>query len=194
MNKKELIKKYETLYSEELGIDLKKREQEWFKWFLAAILFGKPIREEQAMNTYRLFALKKVTTPNAILKTGWDGLVEILDLGGYVRYDFSTATKLLNIMKLLEEKYKGKLSNIHKAATNAKDLEKKLLEFKGIGPTTVNIFLRELRYVWEKADPEPLPIVKKLAKKYNINLNKIKRKSKKFVKIEAALIRLRKTK
>lgn len=37
----------------ELGINLKsKKEEELFKWFLASILFGKPIQQEIAKRTY----------------------------------------------------------------------------------------------------------------------------------------------
>ncbi len=62
-----------------------------------------------------------------------------------------------------------------------------------MGPVTTNIFLRELRHVWKKANPEPLPIVKKIARKLKIRLPKTKkRKTEKFVRLEAALIRLRK--
>ena len=179
-------------YSENLRISLKTgKEKEVFKWFLAAVLFGKPIQEGVAIKTYQLFALKKITTPDAILKTGWDGLVEILDLGGYVRYDFSTATKLLELMKQLKEKYGGKITNVHKKAKDAKDLENKLQEFKGIGPITTNIFLRELRPVWRKANPEPLPIILKTAKKNHIKLPK-NRKTWQFVRLECELFRARK--
>jgi hypothetical protein len=38
-----------------------------------------------------------------------------------------------------------------------------LLDFYGVGEVTANIFLRELRPYWKKADPEPLPIVRRLA-------------------------------
>jgi len=47
------------------------------------------------MQTYYEFEKRKVNTPDAIIDTGWDGLVGILDTGGYTRYDFKTATKLL---------------------------------------------------------------------------------------------------
>lgn len=192
----QLIKKHGQLYSEQLKINLdySKKESEIFKWFLASLLFGKPIREEQAMNTFRLFMVEKLNTPDRILAAGWDFLVQILDLGGYVRYDFSTATKLLNIMKELKKKYQGKLTNIHKKAKNSKDLENLLQEFKGIGPITVNIFLRELRHIWPKANPEPSQLVKDTAKKLNINLNKFNKKTKKFIKLECALFRIGKHK
>ena len=136
------------IYSRDLGIDLKSgREEEIFKWFLACLLFGKPIQQEVARRTYFEFEKEKILTPEKILKAGWDKLVEILDRGYYVRYDFSTATKLLEICKELKEKY-GNLSNLLKQAKNKKDLSKRLQEFKGIGPVTTRIFLRELDFLF----------------------------------------------
>jgi len=136
------------IYSRDLGINLKSgREEEIFKWFLACLLFGKPIQQEVAKRTYFEFEKEKILTPEKILKAGWDKLVEILDRGYYVRYDFSTATKLLEICKELKEKY-GNLSNLLKQAKNKKDLSKRLQEFKGIGPVTTRIFLRELDFLF----------------------------------------------
>ena len=187
---KTLLKRWGQPYSEQLGIDLESgREGEIFKWFLAAILFGKPIQERVAATTYRLFALRKVTSPESIERTGWDGLVELLDMGGYVRYDFSTATKLLSIVAELKKVY-GSLTALHKLARNAADLESRLQKFKGIGPVTTNIFLRELRVVWPKADPEPAELVKTTAKKLGIRLESFKRKSKEFIRLECALFRI----
>jgi hypothetical protein len=34
-------------------------------------------------------------------------------------------------------------------------LERRLEEFRGVGPVCISIFLRELRGIWEKAKPEP---------------------------------------
>ncbi len=190
MRIKELIKIRGKPYSEVLGIKLSsKKESEIFKWFLTSILFGKPIQEGVAIKTYKEFEKEGVLTPDKILRTGWDGLVGILDAGSYVRYDFSTATKLLEICKKLKSDYGGKVSNIHKKAKNPRDLELKLQEFKGIGPVTTNIFLRELRPYWSKADPEPSEAVKKTAKRLGINLKKLRRKSRFFVQLEVALFR-----
>ena len=91
-------------------------------------------------------------------------------------------------MHFLIEKYDGKISNIHKLCKSKEELEQRIKEFKGIGPTTTNIFLRELRNVWKYADPEPIKFVKDLAKKLKIKLPK-NRKSLKFMRLEAALIR-----
>jgi hypothetical protein len=66
-----------------------------------------------------------------------------------------------------------------------------LLTFYGVGPVTVNIFLRELRPYWGKADPEPLPIVRALARKLKLDLACYRRKSLIFTRVEAGLIRRR---
>ncbi len=52
------------LYSEELGIDLaKKSDAEYFRWFLASLLFGARISETTAKNTYRSFIRHGLTNP-----------------------------------------------------------------------------------------------------------------------------------
>jgi len=86
-------------FSRELGIELSSCSRlELNKWFLAAKLFGARISSATAARTFREFERRGIVLPAQILDTGGDGLVEILDAGGYVRYDFSTATKLLSIM------------------------------------------------------------------------------------------------
>ena len=142
-------------YASALGIHLASMaSEEIFKWFLASALFGARISESVAMNTYREFEKADVLSPEAILKTEWQGLVDILDRGGYVRYDFKTATKLLEVAEALKEKYESDLNRLHFFAEDERDLELKLRSLgKGIGPVTVNIFLREMRDVWEKAEP-----------------------------------------
>jgi endonuclease III len=194
-------------YSEILGIDLSTgKEEEIFKWFLASILFGAPITEMAVIKTYKCFEEYKVLTPERVLQTGWDGLVKILDEGSYTRYDFKTADKLLAVMQNLMKRYDGSLTLLHNEASNGQDLERKLKDLgKGIGDVTVSIFLRELRDVWEKADPKPTGLVVLAAEKLGIvrkeateNVlkqlkdfwprNKVARKS--FINFETALLRL----
>jgi len=157
-------------YSEMLGINLSSREEgEVFKWFLASVLFGAPISESAVIKTYRCFEKRKALRPQRILETGWDGLVEILDEGSYTRYDFKTADKLLEVMGNLVTKYEGNLNLLHEKAADSSDLEKRLKELgKGIGDVTVGIFLRELRGIWKKANPEPTPLVVSAAKNLGI--------------------------
>jgi hypothetical protein len=151
----ELVRSHGGRYATALGIDLAAADSsERFKWFLAAILYGTRISEQLATRTWREFAAHGVLTPQRIVDTGWDGLVAILDAGGYVRYDFKTATKLLAVCTTLLGDYSGDLDILHDAATDARDLEERLKALgKGIGDTTVAIFLREMRGIWSKAAP-----------------------------------------
>lgn len=174
MTKKEtikaLIEKYKGRYSVELGIDLRSgKPGEIFKWFLASVLFGARISEAIAIKTYKEFEQQGLLSPKALLDAGWDGLVAVLDHGGYVRYDFKTATKLLDMSKALLDQYQGDLNILHAAALGPEDLELRLKSLaKGIGDVTVNIFLREMRGIWEKAEPLPLDPVISAAKNQGI--------------------------
>lgn len=138
--------KIKGINSKDLSINLSsKQEGEFFKWFLACLLFGKPIQQNVAKRTYFEFVKERLTTPSAIINAGWDKLVEVLDKGHYVRYDFSTATKLLDIAKTLTEKY-GSVTALIKRSKKTKELSKHLQEFKGIGPVTSRIFMGEIRH------------------------------------------------
>lgn len=165
-----LVKNLGKRYSEVLKIDLaSKDDKEIFKWFLASILFGAPITETSVIKTYMCFKKREVLKPNKILETGWNGLVEILDEGSYTRYDFKTATKLLEVMGNLNTKYEGSLNKLHDQAESSLDLEKRLKKLgKGIGDVTVSIFLRDLRSIWRKADPKTTPLVILAAKRLGI--------------------------
>lgn len=156
-----LVKRLGGRFSAALGIDLSSgNAKEIFKWFLASILFGARISETIVINTYRMFEKEGVLSPNDIFNRGWDGMVEILDRGGYVRYDFKTATKLVDVNRALIDRYRGDLNILHSMASNPEDLEERLKALgKGIGDLTVNIFLRELRGVWQKAKPLPSELV-----------------------------------
>ena len=182
MDTKAEVLKLQT-YSQELGLDLQ-QEKDRFKWFLASILFAKRISSEVAKRTYQEFEKQGILTSESIVDAGWDKLVEVLDSGGYVRYDFSTASKLLEIGINLRRKY-GSLEILYTQSEDSNDLEKKLLEFKGVGPTTVNIFLRELRSVWEKARPQISPLAREAASRLGLGEEELE-----LPTIESALVRL----
>jgi endonuclease III len=181
------------LYSEELGIDLKKGgDEEYFKWFLASLLFGGHISETIANKTYRAFERHELLTPGRILEAGWSFLVHpIMWEGGYVRYDGKKSMQILRDCETLVETYGGSLKALNDRSADPRDLEEKLTAFYGVGQVTTNIFLRELRPYWRFADPEPLSIVRNLARKFDIDLDALNRKTLTFARIEAGLIRMR---
>lgn len=156
----ELLMRRGGRYAGSLGIDLAAADAgERFKWFLAAALFGTRISAALAIRTWKAFAARGLLTPERILQTGWEGLVAILDGGGYVRYDYKTATKLLDVCTSLERDYSGNPDKLHDAAADARDLRQRIKALgKGVGDTTADIFLRELRGIWVKADPPLSPL------------------------------------
>ena len=131
-----------------LGIDLSSRKEgELFKWFLACLLFGKPIQQEIAERAYTRLVSAGVRNPDTVLDSGWDELVRLLDEAHYVRYDFSTATKLLEVCQELKQCYGNMTKLMAKAKTGA-ELSARLQEFKHIGPVTARIFTREVAAIW----------------------------------------------
>ena len=194
MELEDFVEKYGEPFSKLLGIDLQsRRKEEMVKWFLASILYGRPIRESTATLTYRTFEAYGVVDVEGILSTGWDGLVRILDEGGYTRYDFSTATKLLEVFGRLKSEYASDLWNLYDRSSDGSELEERLKGLgKGIGDTTVSIFLRDMRYVWPKARPNPSPLVRLAMEELDIDdLDKMaKRRGLDAVMLETALLRL----
>lgn len=164
-NPVDFVAKQGGSYALALGIDLHDRNPaEIYKWFFAALLYGARISEKIATHTWQVFLEHHVMSPEKVIKTGWDGLVALLDEGGYTRYDFKTATKLLAANQALLNDYGGNLNHLHAAAADSPDLEKHVMKLgKGIGKTTAHIFLRELRGRWSKALPPLSPLALRAA-------------------------------
>ncbi len=136
--------------AKELGIDIEKGEGELFKWFIASFLFGKRIQQDIAAEAYRVIVEKHGRdTPRKLCNCSWQTLVNMLGEGHYVRYDESTAERLLKLCDRLNKEYGGKLGNLHQQSKDRKDLERRLAEFEGVGPKTVEIFMREARKAWD---------------------------------------------
>ena len=134
--------------AKKLGIDLSSRKEgELFKWFLACLLFGKLIQQEIAERAYTRLVSAGLCSPDALLGAGWDKLVRLLDEAHYVRYDFSTATKLLEVCRELKQRY-GDMTKLIVQARTASELSARVQEFKHIGPVTARIFTQEVGPIW----------------------------------------------
>lgn len=160
-----LLERYGRLFAEELGIDL---EKEPFKWFLASILFGARIATTIAHRTYKAYDEAGLTSPQKIAASNHGALIDLHGQGGYVRYDGITADYVIGISRRLLENYDGDIEQLDKISQNPRDLERLLQEFRGVGPVTAKIFLRELRGLWRNADPEPTSVEILAAKKLGI--------------------------
>ena len=144
-----MIKK--ASYAHRLRIDLSSRnEEELFKWFLACLLFGKPIQIEIAERAFQELVAARLTNLGAVIRAGWDNLVRLLDRAHYVIYDFPTATKLLGVCEELKRCY-GTLTNLLAQTRIASELSRRSQEFKHIGPVTTRIVLRDVRPIWYRS-------------------------------------------
>jgi endonuclease III len=135
--------------AKDLGIDVMQGEAELFKWFVASFLFGKRIQRDIAAGAYRVMVdLNKLDTPDRLRRSGHRRLVQLLGQARYVRYDESTAARLLKLCDKLESEYDGSLSRLRELGETRRGVERRLQEFEGVGPKTVEIFMREAARVW----------------------------------------------
>lgn len=172
-------------YSEHLGLNLED-PSDWFPWFVSASLFAKPIPATAAVRTASLLLRSGVRTPREVERTGWDGLVQLLDAGGYARYDFSTADKLLEIARGLREP--GTLPTLAKERSFPK-VEERLARIRGVGPKTVEIFLRELQGYW-KSSPPWSEEARAAGRRLGVVLTELDRAPSRRRRVETGLVRL----
>ncbi|MEP7184400.1 MAG: DNA methylase [Rhodanobacter sp.] len=135
------------LSASDLGINVRKDDEgSLFKWLLASFLFGKRIGQKIAAATWRvLIETRGRDTPRKLSHCIYAELLKMLGEGGYARYDESTARRLTLLCKMLIEDYHDSVLGILEASERRADVERRLRRFKGVGPVTVRIFMREVR-------------------------------------------------
>ncbi len=148
---RELVERLGGRFSVQMGIDVDRSDREVDRWFLAATLFGTRIAWPIVERTFAVLRGAGVETIEDAGRRSWQELVELLDAGGYVRYDERTAARLRRLAEVVAERH-GRPSAL-KAERDPRALEAALDALPGWGPTTVRLFLRELRGVWPGADP-----------------------------------------
>jgi len=134
----------------DLGIDLSKpTDAQVFKWLVACDLFGRRISQDIAASAFTELDKARLLSPRKLAEADWQQLVDLLGLGGYKRYDESTASELIKLGQDALQSYGGKLSRItagegRRKASKA-EVKRRVQKFKGIGPTAAGIFVRELK-------------------------------------------------
>ncbi|UQS16666.1 DNA methylase [Pseudomonas sp. HS6] len=134
-----------TIRAEDLHISLHPlSESALFKWLLASFLMGKRIQADIAAQAYRVIVERyQRDTPRKLGHCTHRELVRMLGEAHYVRYDETTARRLLALAVRLNSEYAGQVTKIIEASTDRRDFERRLQAFDGIGPKTVEIFMRE---------------------------------------------------
>ncbi|MFC5748151.1 endonuclease [Actinomadura rugatobispora] len=146
---KKLMREAGQTYAEEAGVPLKDQPAALFKLLVLANLMSARITADIAMAAARELFEAGGGTPRGMNRLTWQQRVDALGRGHYVRYDESTATRLGEMAELVQDKYNGDLRRLPIEAGRDVDRAAELLkEFKGIGPTGVDIFCREAQQVW----------------------------------------------
>lgn len=127
---------------EEFDLDVLSGDTDMFRWFLLCYLFGKPIRSEQAIETWQLFVEAGLDHPWAIHDASELGLVRLLNQGGYTRYQHVTARGLKLCMEKLIRLYDGSLLYVLESSENEEEFAKQLQTLHGVGPKVAEIFMR----------------------------------------------------
>ena len=140
-------------YSTALGIDVDAGEDQIERWFLAATLFGARISATIAGHAYEVLTQAGLTRIGQARHVPSADLIGLLDQAGYARYDFRTTTRLVNLSEVISQRYDGQVTIIGQQFTSYPGLRAALDALPGWGPVTTSLFLRELRGVWQGAEP-----------------------------------------
>lgn len=127
----------------EFDLDVLSGDMDLFRWFLLCYLFGKPIRSETAVATWRLFVARKMDTPWALVGASWRQLSDILCDGGYRRYDRVTAEGLRLCAERLMREYEGSLLLMIGSSSDEDEFSRRLQQLHGVGPKVAEIFMSE---------------------------------------------------
>lgn len=127
----------------EFDLDVLADDLDMFRWFLLCYLFGKPIRSETAVATWRLFIHKKLDTPWAITQVSEYKVTRVLHDGGYTRYEHVTARGLRTCMDRLIREYDGSLHFMLNSSEDEKEFAKRLKSLYGVGAKVAEIFMHE---------------------------------------------------
>lgn len=139
-------------FSTEAGIDVDSGDHEIERWFLAATLFGTRISAATAIRAFGVLDCAGVHTITDAGRSSPDELIQLLDEGGYARYDERTAQRLLDLAETCERDHPNGISELGRTHRRVDALRSALLALPGWGPVTVGAFLRELRGVWPGAE------------------------------------------
>jgi endonuclease III len=146
-----LLERAGTTYAEQAGIRLADTPAPLYRLLVLSVLMSTRIRADIAVAAARELAAAGMGTAHKMAAASWQDRVDALGRAHYVRYDESSATRLVDIATAVRDDYGGDLRRL--ATDDVKGTVRLLKQFKGIGDTGADIFLREIQDVWTWARP-----------------------------------------
>ncbi|MEV3962631.1 endonuclease [Nocardia sp. NPDC050193] len=149
-----LLDRAGTTYAAEAGIRLSDKPAPLFQLLVLTELLSARISADIAISATAELMNSGYRTARKVADADWQDLVDALGRGHYRRYDESTASQLGAAATTAVDKYGGDLRKLADASGHDTGRAAELIQqFKGIGPTGGDIFLREVQDVWTWARP-----------------------------------------
>jgi endonuclease III len=143
-----------TTYAAEAGVRISDKPMPLFQLLVLCMLASKPIDAAIAMRAGHELFSDGLRTPKAVLDSDRRTMIDAFGRAHYVRYDESSATRLTEIAQRVLDEYSGDLREIARRSADDIDAAKRMLkQFKGIGDTGADIYLREVQDVWTWVRP-----------------------------------------
>jgi endonuclease III len=133
----------ELITAADLGIDTS-TEQGLFNWFLASLLFGRPVPQKAAASAFRKLVADGWDNPDRFTADDHHPLWHELWEGDYHRMSSVMSEELRDVMRALITDYDGSIARLVRTASTREEVGRRLQRFKGVGPKTAEIFLREV--------------------------------------------------
>ncbi|VBA39214.1 hypothetical protein LAUMK136_02868 [Mycobacterium attenuatum] len=143
-----------TSYAAEAGIRIDDKPMPLFQLLVLCMLASKPIDASIAMRAARELFKAGLRTPKAVLAAPRQAMIDAFGRAHYVRYDESSATRLTDMAQRVRDEFGGDLREIARRSDHDPATAKRIIkQFKGIGDTGADIYLREVQDVWTWARP-----------------------------------------
>ncbi|ORA09633.1 endonuclease [Mycobacterium arosiense] len=143
-----------TTYAAQARIKLSDKPMPLFQLLVLSMLASKPIDAGIAMAAARELFKAGLRTPKAVQAADRRTMIGAFGRAHYVRYDESSATRLADMAERVRDDYSGDLRRLADRSRQDTGAAKRMLkEFKGIGDTGADIYLREVQDVWTWVRP-----------------------------------------
>lgn len=141
-------------YAAEAGIRVNDKPMPLFQLLVLAMLASKPIDAAVATRAARELFKAGLRTPKAVLASDRRTMIDAFGRASYARYDESSATRMTDLAERVRDEYGGDLREIADRSKHDVTAAKRMLtQFKGIGDTGADIYLREVQDVWPWVQP-----------------------------------------
>lgn len=135
-------------FAEQAHITLRDEPSPLFRLLMLSMLQAKPIFADVAVAAALELNKAGLTTPEKVRDAPRSTFISAFGRAGYARYDESSTTYLKELAESLLKDFDGDLRRLR-----GEDAREPLQQFKGVGPTCADMFLREVQGVWPEIAP-----------------------------------------